>query len=259
MRFARILNLPDMLFFMKVDDSQKGSDSWNCIVNCDNLFQGILIVTWWWYLCYLFQVIEKSDNIRLAQITCQILAVFFMSAGVFMESNDDWTWMKKTWFLLKPSFMGPFLAHIHIHRICPPFGTYGRPLVGSLPGIPFTHRVCLHHVRQLLNYVYQPFGNVHYVLLSLYKVTISIYVHPAQYSGMWHLVTGSFTRWSLRPRVSSVSTWWSSSAWSPLPFLRLSHVHHDQWSISSSGYWHHDIKTEICNSLPSWGQAFHCG
>ena len=43
MRFARILSLPDMLFFMKV--------------------------------------VQKSDNIRLAQISCQILAVFFMSAG----------------------------------------------------------------------------------------------------------------------------------------------------------------------------------
>ena len=58
MRFARILNLPDMLFFMKVNMRFK---VWRCQ--------------------HYVKVIEKSDNIRLAQITCQILAVFFMSAG----------------------------------------------------------------------------------------------------------------------------------------------------------------------------------
>ena len=58
MRFARILNLPDMLFFMKVNMRFKV-----------------------WRFQHYAKVIEKSDNIRLAQITCQILAVFFMSAG----------------------------------------------------------------------------------------------------------------------------------------------------------------------------------
>ena len=64
MRFARILNLPDMLFFMKVDTRFK---VWRCQ--------------------HYVKVIEKSDNIRLAQITCQILAVFFMSAGGHHQIN----------------------------------------------------------------------------------------------------------------------------------------------------------------------------
>ena len=106
-----------------------------------------------------------------------------------------------------------------IPRICPPFGTHGRPLVGGLPGIPIARWVRLHHVsvEAIFN------CSLNFDFLS----------HLSCTAGMWPLDMESSTRWCSPPRASSASTWWSSLAWSPLPFLRSSlpyHCHLSSWS-----------------------------
>ena len=104
-------------------------------------------IFWFWSsFPLLSQVIEKSDNIRLAQITCQILAVFFMSAGFiiswifFFKFSSHFLYVRRWREFIILYFL------LLIPRICPPFGTHGRPLVGGLPGIPIARWVRLHHV-----------------------------------------------------------------------------------------------------------------
>ena len=142
MRFARILNLPDMLFFMKVVNSNFFHEGQVFNLN-KNVFievPSVIIHS------------ESQPKLVLRNLTKNILVLIFISSSFpgdreirqHPAGSDHLSDSRRFLHVRRFHYLVDFFLQIFfilyflllIPRICPPFGTYGRPLVGGLPGIP---------------------------------------------------------------------------------------------------------------------------